>query len=127
MQDLQCSAQLLAPLSGLSGLHDLQLHPAGGSAEGLEILCRLTGLRRLDLLHCSDDPALLLQLRELKQLTHLHSADGVRHHFKRVCSLRDYMRTTTQVNPQLCCPTQCAIFMLEGQECVGITKLSACI
>ena len=124
MQHLQCSAELLAPLSGLSGLHELQLHPAGGSADGLEVLCRLTGLRRLDLLHCSGDPGLLLQLTELKQLTHLRCADGVRHHFRCMRMLRDRMRmlrghmgTLSQVSPQLCCPTYWACVMLQPDIC----------
>jgi hypothetical protein len=64
LRDMQYSAEQLAPLAELSGLHELQLHPAGGSLssrEGLEVVCQLTGLRRLTLWDPSED-AMLLQV-----------------------------------------------------------------
>ena len=65
------SALLLAPLTGLRGLQDLRLGQAPyGSSEGLEVVCQLTGLRRLELSDPSED-GLLLQLTQLKGLTHL--------------------------------------------------------
>ena len=64
MRDMRYSAEQLSPLAELSGLHELQLHPAGGSLsspEGLEVVRQLTGLRRLTLWDPSED-AMLLQV-----------------------------------------------------------------
>jgi hypothetical protein len=71
MEDLQYTAELLAPLTGLSRLHELGLEPADGSSGGLEVVCQLTCLTRLDLCDPKQDCRLLLQLTQLKQLSHL--------------------------------------------------------
>jgi hypothetical protein len=73
LQGLQFTHVLLAPLTGLSSLQELNLPhywPRGEKSEGLEVLTQLTGLRCLHLV----DPRLegdLLQLAHLKQLTRL--------------------------------------------------------
>jgi hypothetical protein len=54
MQQLQYSAELLAPLTGLSGLHELYMRPANESPEGLEVVYQLTGLRLLQMRDFSD-------------------------------------------------------------------------
>jgi hypothetical protein len=41
------------------------------SRRGVEVVCQLTGLRRLHLWDPIEDSGLLLQLTRLKQLTHL--------------------------------------------------------
>jgi hypothetical protein len=79
------SAELLAPLTGLSSLSDLELcagvtpdplnpdprwAPYAG-LEGLEVVCQLTQLRRLTVHDISLDVQLLPQLTQLQQLTHL--------------------------------------------------------
>jgi hypothetical protein len=71
MYDLQHSADPLATLQGLSGLHNLTLSPSC-AAEGFEGVCQLTGLRRLNLYeNCRPTVGLLLRLTQLRQLTHL--------------------------------------------------------
>ena len=78
---LQYSAELLAPLTGLAGLRHLHVCPAGDSAEGLEVVCQLTGLRQLEMRDPSEGEGLLLQLTHLRQLTHLDydgHVDGVK-------------------------------------------------
>jgi hypothetical protein len=76
LRGLQYSRGMLASLQGLSSLTVLRVKPADGSAEGLEGVCRLTGLQQL---HVHEPPGavegLMLQLTQLRQLTHLrHSA-----------------------------------------------------
>jgi hypothetical protein len=89
MRGLPYSAELLAPLQGLSGLHTLRLDDwQSAKAEGLQGLCQLTGLRELSVeLHMqnltdvaqrvceasfdSEDWRLLLKLTQLQQLTAL--------------------------------------------------------
>ena len=81
MDELQCSAEPLTPLQGLSGLHTLHLLVSGPTAaEGLAAVCQLTGLKALSM--CIQDVAeglALLQLTQLRQLTELavlRAADG---------------------------------------------------
>ena len=68
------TAELLAALTGLSGLHTLHLHLCGPAEEGLQRVCQLEGLRELLVTtndHFPDNKGLLLQLTQLKQLTSL--------------------------------------------------------
>ena len=70
VQQLQYSAEGLAPLQRLSELHTLRL--ATNSGEGLEAVSQLTGLQELYLVAgCAAADRLLLQLTQLKQLTSL--------------------------------------------------------
>jgi hypothetical protein len=73
-EDLRYSAELLAPLQGLSKLHKLQLDTCrhGGASQGLEAVSQLTGLRSLimQVPYILDD-LLGLQLTRLKHLTSL--------------------------------------------------------
>ena len=73
MQGLGRKAQVLSPLSGLSGLSELSLCPAAGmrSAQGLGEVCQLTGLQRLTLWTDSEASDVFRQLTQLKQLTWL--------------------------------------------------------
>jgi hypothetical protein len=75
-------AELLAPLQGLSSLHELHTHvPA--STEGYETVCQLTGLRKLYVKEDGETEGLLLQLTQLLQLTYLEymgHVDGKRTH-----------------------------------------------
>jgi hypothetical protein len=67
---LQYSNESLAPLSGLSGLHQLCVEPAGWeSAEGLQAVCQLTRLRGLAF-GCPSSAVEQLQL-QLTQMTRL--------------------------------------------------------
>jgi hypothetical protein len=68
---LQYSAELLGPLQGLSKLQSLhvQTDPGTDGWEPLELVCQLTGLRKLQADWVPD--WLLLQLTQLKQLTEL--------------------------------------------------------
>lgn len=70
---MQYSSDLLAPLTGLGSLLQLCLLPSNDTAEGLEVVCELTGLKWLDLI---DAPVgageQLLQLTQLQQLTYLN-------------------------------------------------------
>ena len=68
---LQYSAELLGPLQGLSELQSLhvQTDPGTDGWEPLELVCQLTGLRKLQADWVPD--WLLLQLTQLKQLTEL--------------------------------------------------------
>ena len=75
-QGLQYSSGLLAPLAGLSGLHELMLDPRGGSTEGLDEVCLLTQLKQLWLWGHSEE-GLLLQLTQLSQLTKLECSKTV--------------------------------------------------
>jgi hypothetical protein len=70
MRELQYNAELLAPLSQLSRLSELYLLPAERSPEGLEVVCQLTGLRRLEMWVPKKDKSLLLLVAQLKHLTH---------------------------------------------------------
>jgi hypothetical protein len=70
MQQLQCSAERLASLAGLSKLHTLYLAD-GTQVQGVESVCQLTGLRELTIDSPKTPQGLLLQLAQLKQLTHL--------------------------------------------------------
>jgi hypothetical protein len=74
---LQCSAELLTPLQGLSRLHTLDCGWEHAPAEVVQAVCQLTGLRELrDLsVHGSvwmKEEGLLLQLTQLKHLTNMH-------------------------------------------------------
>jgi Leucine-rich repeat (LRR) protein len=73
LQQLQYSSDLLAPLTGLGSLLQLSLLPSNDTAEGLEVVCELAGLKWLDLI---DAPVgageQLLQLTQLHQLTYLN-------------------------------------------------------
>jgi hypothetical protein len=68
-----CSAELLASLQGLSGLQVLQCGWGEGTAEGVQAVCQLTGLRELVVcgLECRQEEGSLLQLSLLQQLTML--------------------------------------------------------
>ena len=83
MDMLQCNAEPLTPLQGLSGLHTLHLGVSGPTAaEGLAAVCQLTGLRALSMRiqDVAEGPA-LLQLTQLRQLTELQvdrAIDGSR-------------------------------------------------
>jgi hypothetical protein len=78
MEDLQYSAERLAPLSGLSVLHTLRLATDDPTAaDGMETVCQLTGLRELHLHAPCMVEGLPLQLTQLQQLTQLHyKGDG---------------------------------------------------
>jgi hypothetical protein len=69
--DLHCSAELLAPLQGLSSLHELTLCPDGQWEQGLEVVSQLSGLRRLCLTDPSKGEGILGSLTQLQQLTSL--------------------------------------------------------
>jgi hypothetical protein len=72
LQDMQCSAELLPALHGLSRLQDLCLFDDRSTVEGLEVVCQLTQLKDLVLLVPNTaEELLLLQLTQLKQLTYL--------------------------------------------------------
>jgi hypothetical protein len=71
MEDLQYTTELLAPLTGLSSLQELALEPAIGWSGGLEVVCQLTGLTRLDICDPKENARLMLQLTQLQQLAHL--------------------------------------------------------
>ena len=71
MDYMQYSSELLAPLTGLSSLHELSLRSACVSTEGMEVVSQLTGLRRLTLYGCSHAVGLMLSLTHLQQLTYL--------------------------------------------------------
>lgn len=68
----QYSAEQLTQLRGLSGLRSLVLHYTDPSTAGLEEVSQLTSLRRLHLVVPQDAEAFLLQLTNLKQLTHIY-------------------------------------------------------
>jgi hypothetical protein len=69
---LQPSAELLAQLGGLSGLHTLRLDVKGSTAaECLQEVCRLTGLTALQLMVQDMADGLVSQLTQLKQLKQL--------------------------------------------------------
>jgi hypothetical protein len=70
MQSLQCTAELLAPLTGLSGLQELSLSPFS-TTKGLGVVCQLTWLRRLYLGPSTKDTQTILRQRQLQQLTQL--------------------------------------------------------
>jgi hypothetical protein len=87
---LQYSAELLAPLQGLSGLQALEVGPVC-LAESMGLVCQLSGLRKLITWDCSEGEGLLLQLTQLKQLTHLEymTKDGRTHHtWQTSCEVR---------------------------------------
>jgi hypothetical protein len=79
--------ELLAPLRALSGLHTLCVSSATSKRRALEVVCRLTGLRALEVwAPCATHPG-LLELIQLKQLT-------------RVCFTTENTRAViTQVRP----------------------------
>lgn len=78
-RQLWCSAELLGPLTGLSGLRTLLCEAYCDNAQALQVVPRLSGLRELQL--CVDNEyrrnrhteegLLLLRLNELRQLTRL--------------------------------------------------------
>ena len=70
MRFLQYTAELLAPLTGLSGLQELSLSPFS-TTKGLEVVCQLTWLRRLYLGPSTKDTQTILRQRQLQQLTQL--------------------------------------------------------
>jgi hypothetical protein len=81
MRGLQLREELLTALQGLSGLHTLHLEAPEGSTVGLEGVCQLTGLRKLEVVEPGDKTGLLLQLTQLQLLTCLchgyHSSEDV--------------------------------------------------
>jgi hypothetical protein len=74
MGSLQCSAEVLAALQGLSGLQTLFLPVDTGKELG--VVCQLTGLRELHLVAAASVDKLLLQLTQLKQITNLDFRAG---------------------------------------------------
>lgn len=75
MRNLQHSAEVLASLQRLSGLHTLGFHVARG--EQLEAMIQLTGVRDLRLTAPGSADGRLLRLTQLTQLTSLIiDADG---------------------------------------------------
>jgi hypothetical protein len=80
MRFLQCSAELLAPLQGLSGLQLLHMSCPDITAicRVLQAVCQLTGLRELGVWGPwrIKDEGSLLQLTQLRQLTMLHIPMG---------------------------------------------------
>jgi hypothetical protein len=70
---LQGSAEVLAPLTGLTGLRDLSLGSTCAASTGLEVVCQLTGLERLRLADHAGPATrgMVLQLSQLQRLTHL--------------------------------------------------------
>jgi hypothetical protein len=79
MHGLQYNTELLAPLTGLTGLHELVLGDAEDAPEDLQVVCQLTGLRRLvvGVPESSNDwvKGLLLQLTQLQQLSYPELGD----------------------------------------------------
>ena len=73
MWSLQCSAELLAPLTGLSGLHTLECELGDATADVVQAVCRLTGLRELTVQGNGpmQQGGSLLHLTQLQQLTRL--------------------------------------------------------
>jgi hypothetical protein len=71
MPGLRYSVAQLSALTGLSSLQGLHVEAFGIPPEGLEEVCQLTGLRKLQLGDPSGDEGLLLRLSQLQQLTHL--------------------------------------------------------
>lgn len=67
MRQLQCSAELLAPLQQLSGLHALRVK----AGDALGAVAQLIGLQKLDLDDMCIPDRLALQLTQLRQLTRL--------------------------------------------------------
>lgn len=70
LKHLQYSADLLASLKGLGGLHTLHL-ATEGKGEGLGVVGQLTGLRELHLDAANSAKGLFLELSQLQQLTSL--------------------------------------------------------
>lgn len=70
LKHLQYSADLLASLTGLGGLHTLHL-ATEGKGEGLGVVGQLTGLRELHLDAANSAKGLFLELSQLQQLTSL--------------------------------------------------------
>jgi hypothetical protein len=70
---LQGSVELLAPLTGLSGLHTLRCNWGDATTEVVQAVCQLTGLREVDVEECERirEEGLLVQLTQLNQLTSL--------------------------------------------------------
>ena len=103
IQHLQYSAEQLAPLQGLSGLHTLYVS-AGDASAGIEVACQLTGLRELHL-DCSREPpddaeGLLLQFTHLEQLTNLTIKEGWRAQKQYV--LDDQVRIRERLGERTC-------------------------
>jgi hypothetical protein len=73
MGSLLCSAELLAPLQGLSELQVLHCNWGAVATEVVQAVCQLTGLRELVAQGsaCMTDEGLLRHLTQLKQLTRL--------------------------------------------------------
>jgi hypothetical protein len=70
LKHLQYSADLLAALKGLGGLHTLHL-ATEGKGKGLGVVGQLTGLRELHLDAANSTKGLFLELSQLQQLTSL--------------------------------------------------------
>jgi hypothetical protein len=70
---LQCSAELLAPLQGLSRLQTLECYLRDATVEVVQAVCQLTGLRELTVTGsvCEEQGGSLMHLAQLKQLTKL--------------------------------------------------------
>jgi hypothetical protein len=71
LMGMPCKEELLWPLQRLSGLRTMLLYTAHHDWEGLEMVCHLTGLQDLTLQARHSTRVGLLQLSQLKQLTHL--------------------------------------------------------
>jgi hypothetical protein len=75
---VQCGAELLVPLQGLSGLTAMSIDPFSSAGEDcLQSLCQLTGLKKLYVGYSStaSKEGLLLHLSQLQQLTTLSYCD----------------------------------------------------
>ena len=73
MANVPFNAAVLAPLTGLCGLKELNVDNCEATVEGMGALCQLTGLRYLVVVAPAalEQVGLLLQLTKLKQLTTL--------------------------------------------------------
>jgi hypothetical protein len=82
LKRLQCTTELLASLSRLSGLRVLHVSVAEAVRDATGCICQLTGLRDLGLFTCNAayQEGLMLQLTELRQLTKLLYCMDDTHH-----------------------------------------------
>jgi hypothetical protein len=124
MQHLQYSAELLASLQGLSGLHTLRwdADPYSNAVgtlstmpvEDLHMVCQLTGLQELSLAGFENETEELLQLTQLRQLTWL-SCKGVLGDPLRFCFTQQV--SSTMVN----CPLACQLCLVAAALLAGCT------